>query len=53
MKVMGILEDIASVSDIATKEKQLEIQLNKMRHEWSTVKFQLQEYEGTTIIQGL
>ena len=53
LNIMDILEDIASVSDIATKEKQLELQLNKMRQEWSSVKFQFAEYEDTVTIQGL
>jgi hypothetical protein len=36
---MEIMDEIAAVSDIATKEKQLEYALNKMRGEWTTVKF--------------
>lgn len=39
LKVLDILEEIAAVSDIATKEKQLENQLSKMRAEWHTMKF--------------
>jgi hypothetical protein len=31
LKIMDQMEDIAAVSDIATKERQLEIQLAKMR----------------------
>jgi hypothetical protein len=47
---MDILDEIAAVSDIATREKQLELALNKMRAEWTSVKFQFIEYEGTHMI---
>ena len=50
---MEILDEIAAVSDIATREKQLELALNKMRAEWTSIKFQFIEYEGTHMIQGL
>jgi hypothetical protein len=47
------MEDIAAVSDIATKEKQLEIQLSKMRQEWQSVKFELNECSGTVTLGGV
>ena len=50
---MEILTEIGAVSDIATREKQLELSLNRMRAEWSTIKFQFAEYEGSVTIQGL
>jgi outer membrane murein-binding lipoprotein Lpp len=41
MGVMDIVDEIFEVSEIATKERQLESQVNKMRDEWKAVKFNI------------
>ena len=53
--VMEILDDIAEVSEIATKERQLESQVNKMRDEWKSVRFDLEDFRdsGTVILTGV
>ena len=53
--VMEMLEDIAEVSEIATKERQLESQVNKMRDEWKSVRFELEDFRdsGTVILTGV
>jgi len=45
--VQELIEDIEEVSEIATKERALELNLNKMRDEWKTVKFELQEFSSS------
>ena len=55
MGVMEIIEEICEVSEIATKERQLESQVNKMRDEWKMVKFTIAEYRDseTGILTGV
>ena len=52
---MDIVDDIAEISEIASKEKQLEIGINKMRDEWKNVKLELVLYKNseTHILQGV
>ena len=52
---MEIIDDISEVSEIATKERQLESQVNKMRDEWKTVRFDLEDYRdsGSCILTGV
>ena len=52
---MEIIDDISEVSEIATKERQLESQVNKMRDEWKTVRFDLEDYRdsGSIILVGV
>ena len=38
---MEIVDEIIEISGIATKERQLESQLNKMNDEWKVVRFDL------------
>ena len=38
---MNIIEDIAHISDIATREKKLENDIVKMRDEWKNLKFEI------------
>ena len=38
---MELVDKITEISEIATKEKQLEHQLTKMRDEWKSVKVSL------------
>ena len=53
--VMEIVDEIIEISAIATKERQLESQLNKMNDEWKSVKFDLSEYRDSEvfILQGV
>lgn len=53
--IMEMLEDIAEVSEIATKERQLESQVNKMRDEWKSVRFELEDFRdsGSVILTGV
>ena len=46
---------IVEISGIATKERQLELQLNKMNDEWKSVRFEMAEYRDSDvhILQGL
>lgn len=45
--VMDIIEEIAEVSDIASREKKLEDQIQKMHAEWKNLKFEMQEHKGS------
>ena len=47
--VMEIVDEIIEISAIATKERQLESQLNKMNDEWKSVKFELAEYRDSEV----
>jgi hypothetical protein len=38
---MEILEEIADISDCATREKKLEDNIQKMKDEWKYIKFDL------------
>lgn len=53
--IMDISDMIVELSGIATKERQLELQLNKMNDEWKSVKFELAEFRDSEvhILQGL
>ena len=53
--VMEIIDDITEVSEIATKERQLESQVQKMQSEWKTVRFTLEDYRdsGSVILTGV
>lgn len=52
---MDIVDEIIEISAIATKERQLESQLNKMNDEWKTVRFDLTPYRDSEvhILQGV
>lgn len=47
---MEIVDEIIEISAIATKERQLESQLNKMNDEWKTVKFELEEFRDSEVV---
>ena len=53
--ILDISDMIVDLSGIATKERQLELQLNKMNDEWKSVKFELAEFRDSEvhILQGL
>jgi dynein heavy chain, axonemal len=55
MGVMELVDKITEISEIATKEKQLEHQLTKMRDEWKSVKVSLVVFgqSETYILQGI
>jgi len=44
---MDIIDEITEISEIATKERQLESQVNKMRDEWKYVKFSIQQFRDS------
>jgi len=46
---MEISDMIVELSGIATKERQLELQLNKMNDEWKSVKFELAEFRDSEV----
>ena len=52
---MEIMDEIIEISAIASKERQLEAQLNKMNDEWKTVKFAMAEYRDSEVhvLQGV
>ena len=53
--IMEIADEIIEISAIATKERQLFSQLNKMIDDWKTVKFELEEFRDSEvyILKGL
>lgn len=58
LKEIGAIDiagEIIEISAIATKERQLESQLNKMNDEWKTVRFELAEYRDSEVhvLQGV
>ena len=55
MGVMEIVDEIIEISAIATKQRQLESQLNKMIDEWKSVKFDLADYRHSEcpVLQGV
>lgn len=46
---MEFVDEIIEISAIATKERQLESQLNKMMEEWKSVKFELEEFRDSEV----
>ena len=47
--VMDIVDEIIELSATATKEKQLDVQLQKMMDEWKQVRFELLEYRNSEV----
>ena len=52
---MDIVDEVIEISAIATKERQLESQLDKMNDEWKSVRFELAEYRDSEVhvLQGI
>ena len=50
-----MIEDIAHISDIATREKKLENDIIKMQNEWKNLKFETNDYKdsGTQVLIGI
>ena len=46
---MDIVDEIIELSATATKEKQLDVQLQKMMDEWKQVRFELLEYRNSEV----
>jgi len=44
---MEIIDEISEISEIATKERLLESQVNKMRDEWKSVKFTIIQFRDS------
>lgn len=52
---MSIIEDIAHISDIATRERKLENDIIKMQNEWKNLKFEMTDYKlsGGYVLIGI
>jgi len=44
---MALIEDIAHISDIATREKKLELEIMKMQNDWKNLKFEMVDYKDS------